>query len=162
MGQKFTGLSYRTADHLSASNKEFILSLFPKEKVYCCFLSENAMRDLHVPEREVGHALRMLEKNGFSYLYQVDPFDGGPHYGAEARRVPLIRKTRTALYAKGNVSLNSYKPRGIVMVIRKGNVRAALSHYEIRGGNIRLPSDAEQELQIRGAQKISVTPFDLR
>jgi arginine N-succinyltransferase len=82
VGQKFTGLSYARADRLSAVSKEFILSLFPKDKIYACFLPDGVVRELGKPGEGAKASVGMLEKIGFRFLNQIDPFDGGPHYGA--------------------------------------------------------------------------------
>ncbi|MGH7198172.1 MAG: arginine N-succinyltransferase, partial [Candidatus Omnitrophota bacterium] len=82
LGKKFTGLSYREADRLSATNKEFILKLFPRENIYGCFLPDVVVRHLGTPGPGAKVSLQMLSKIGFHYLNQIDPFDGGPHYGA--------------------------------------------------------------------------------
>lgn len=92
-GRRFTGLSYREADVLSKSNKEFVRSLFPEE-IYATLLSPEAQRVIG----EVGPATRgvekMLRRIGFEYAQRVDPFDGGPHFTCPTDRVSLIAATR--------------------------------------------------------------------
>jgi arginine N-succinyltransferase len=93
-GRRFTGLSYREADQLSKSNKEFVRSLFPEE-IYATLLSPEAQRVIG----EVGSATRgvekMLRRVGFEYAQRVDPFDGGPHFICPTDRVSLIAGART-------------------------------------------------------------------
>jgi arginine N-succinyltransferase len=88
-GRRFTGLSYREADVLSRSNKEFVRSLFPEE-IYATLLSPEAQHVIG----EVGPATRgvetMLRRVGFEYAKRVDPFDGGPHFTCPTDRVSLI------------------------------------------------------------------------
>lgn len=92
LGEKFTRLSYAQADRLSALSKEFILSLFPKEKIYACFLPDGVVRSLGKPGEGAKVSVRLLEKIGFHFLNQIDPFDGGPHYGAALREI--VKKFR--------------------------------------------------------------------
>jgi arginine N-succinyltransferase len=42
---------------------------------------------------------RMLRRVGFRYAERIDPFDGGPHFVAQADEVSLIAATRRASYA---------------------------------------------------------------
>ena len=45
-GARFTGLSYREADHLSSRTKQFIADLFPRDPVYATlFPEQRAGRD---------------------------------------------------------------------------------------------------------------------
>lgn len=83
LGRKFTGLDYLEADRLSREDKEFITSLFPEGDIYTAFLSEEARRVIGEVGPETRPVAHMLEEIGFRYLTQIDPFDGGPHYGAQ-------------------------------------------------------------------------------
>ncbi len=126
LGKHFTGLSYHDADHLSSSNKEFILSLFPSEKIYTCLLPEKIQAILEKPGTESVPAKLLLEKIGFKYLNQVDPFDGGPLYGARTNQISLIRKTKS--YVFSGICSENKKPTGLALVERKGKIRATLVH----------------------------------
>ena len=144
LGARFTGLGYAEADALSARTKEFILSLFPKEKIYANLLPREAQAALGVPGAGAHASLRMLEKIGFRPLGQVDPFDGGPHYGAELRKITLIRQTR--LVRAG--SDLSGAGRKLVMLEKKGRVTACVSG----------PA-AARALGLRKGETVSITPF---
>ena len=162
VGQKCTGLSYHHADRLSAKNKEFVLALFPKEKIDCRLLPKAATRTLGVPGRAARHSLRLLQRIGFRFLHQIDPFDGGPFYGANLRRVSLIRKTRFLKFYKGPLNLHiKGRPRGIVLWIAPARIRAVLTAYRIQRGFIHLPHPAVTALGLKGGERLSITPFDV-
>jgi len=91
-GKRFTGLSYKEADHLSRTNKDFIKSLFPREDIYTCLFSQKAQDEIGQTNRQTAAAKVLLEKIGFSFLNAVDPFDGGPHYGARVSEVTLVKR----------------------------------------------------------------------
>lgn len=93
-GKRFTGLEYKVADRLSPNNKDFITNLFPNEDIYTCLFSKEAQEAIGKPSEGALPVLHMLEKVGFRYLNAVDPFDGGPHYGAKTAEVTLIKKTK--------------------------------------------------------------------
>jgi arginine N-succinyltransferase len=92
-GRKFTGLSYREADRLSRSNKEFVRNLFPSE-IYASLLPEDAQQVIGEVGAETRGVEKMLRRIGFEYAERVDPFDGGPHFAADTDRVTLIAAAR--------------------------------------------------------------------
>lgn len=92
-GRKFTGLDYREADRLSITDKRFILSLFPQSPLYLTLFPDKIQRLLGEVAPGARGARRLLEKIGLRPLNQVDPFDGGPYFGAPLGDVTLIQKT---------------------------------------------------------------------
>jgi arginine N-succinyltransferase len=92
-GRRFTGLSYREADQLSKSNKEFVRGLFPDE-IYATLLSEKAQNAIGEVGAETRGVEKMLRRIGFEYAERVDPFDGGPHFTCATDRVSVIRQAR--------------------------------------------------------------------
>ena len=93
-GRRFTGLSYREADVLSKSNKEFVRSLFPEE-IYATLLSPEAQRVIGEVGAETRGVEKMLRRVGFEYAQRVDPFDGGPHFTCPTDRISLVARART-------------------------------------------------------------------
>jgi arginine N-succinyltransferase len=92
-GRRFTGLSYREADRLSRSNKEFVRSLFPDE-IYASLLSPEAQRVIGAVGAETQGVEKMLRRVGFEYAQRVDPFDGGPHFTCPTDRIALIARAK--------------------------------------------------------------------
>lgn len=126
LGRHFTGLSYHKADRLSVENKEFILSLFPSEKIYTCLLPLKIQEILEKPGPHSLPAKILLEKIGFYYLNQVDPFDGGPLYGAKTDEISVIQKTQG--YSFLGFCPEEEKPTGLALVEKRGKVRSTLVH----------------------------------
>ena len=92
MGSHFRGLSYGVADRLSASNKQFIADLFPRDPVYATLFPESVQAIIGKTQAKA--AATILERVGFRYLHQVDPFDGGPYYGAARDAIASVRDRR--------------------------------------------------------------------
>ncbi|HKP62026.1 MAG TPA: arginine N-succinyltransferase [Polyangiales bacterium] len=92
-GRRFTELSYREADQLSKSNKEFVRSLFPDE-IYATLLPEAAQRAIGEVGPETRGVEKLLRRIGFEYAERVDPFDGGPHFTCATDRITLVRAAR--------------------------------------------------------------------
>ena len=93
-GARFTGLPYREADHLSARTKQFIADLFPRDPVYATLFPDEVQKSIGMPNETALAAVRILERIGFHPLNQVDPFDGGPYYGAARDAVVSVRERR--------------------------------------------------------------------
>ncbi len=91
LGKKFFNMEYQKADILSRKNKEFILNLFPAENIYANLLSEKAQQAIGAVNKNTVPLKNMLEKIGFKYIEQIDPFDGGPHYRSMLEEIKPIK-----------------------------------------------------------------------
>ena len=91
IGRRFTNMNYLEADLLSRTNKEFILTFYPREKIYETLLPMEARSALGKVGKETKLVKKMLEAIGFKYKRQVDPFDGGPHFRAKLKEIKVIK-----------------------------------------------------------------------
>lgn len=91
LGRKFTGLTYEEADRLSLKNKEFIKQLFPIVHIYLSLLSPEVRMNLGKVSKSTEPAKHLLSKIGFKYINEIDPFDGGPHFGAKLSEISLVK-----------------------------------------------------------------------
>ncbi len=98
-GRRFTGMSYADADLRSSEDKTFIRDLFPRGEVYASLLSHEAQGVIGKVGAQTRGVERMLRRVGFRYAERIDPFDGGPHFVANADEVTLIQQTRKATLA---------------------------------------------------------------
>lgn len=157
LGRRFTGLPYQEADLLSQTNKEFIESLFPEEDIYLSLLDSKARLVLGRVGESTKPAQHLLESIGFKYLDEVDPFDGGPHYGASTEDIlPIKQGQRVRL---GEMKEASFKQLGLIG-FGEDNFKCAMSAYEVRDGVIALPNKTRDVLKIDLDQEVFVSPFD--
>ncbi len=99
IGRRFMNMGYQEADKLSRSNKEFILSLFPSDNIYMTLLPYEARNAIGKVGPDTIPVKNMLEKIGFNYTNEVDPFDGGPHYRCRLRDIkPVQSFTQKAIH----------------------------------------------------------------
>jgi arginine N-succinyltransferase len=155
MGRRFTGLPYQEADRLSHKYKEFIHSLFPKEEIYTCVLSSAARFVLGRVGDETRPAQHLLEKLGFKYLNEVDPFDGGPHFGVITYEVPLIKN---AIHAEiSSKEQAEFKTFGLVGFMRDNKFLASYTAYHLDGDRIVLPPPIKENLKLSTNDKVCVT-----
>ncbi len=94
VGGPLTGLSYYRADLLCRTDKEFIDAFFPHEDMLVELLPPPA-RELIGQEGPATAPVRaLLRRAGFAYLGTIDPFDAGPHDGAEVSAITPIQRSR--------------------------------------------------------------------
>jgi arginine N-succinyltransferase len=101
IGRRFMNMDYHEADKLSRSNKEFILSLFPSENIYQTLLPLEARDAIGKVGKDTEPIRKMLESVGFKYIFEVDPFDGGPHYRCPLKDIKPIKNKKTGQLAFG-------------------------------------------------------------
>lgn len=157
LGRRFTGLNYQEADMLSQNHKEFIESLFPEDDIYLSLLDAKARTVLGRVGEATKPAQHLLESIGFEYLEEVDPFDGGPHYGANTQDILTIKQGKRARVTDFKDA--AFKESGLI-----GNThddfRCVLSPYDLRDGEIAIPPRVRELLQIDIDEEIFLSPFE--
>lgn len=157
LGRRFTGLNYQEADLLSQSHKEFIESLFPEDDIYLTLLDSKARTVLGRVGESTKPAQHLLESIGFEYLEEVDPFDGGPHYGCNTQEILPIKRGKRLHVAEFKDAV--YKESFLI-----GNTheefRAALIPVDIRQGEIAIAPRMRQLLKVEIGDEVFAAPFE--
>lgn len=90
IGRHFFVHDFSTLDQTSAvSAKDFIADLMPRHPIYVNILPEEAREVIGKPHADTAPAVKVLEREGFQFIDQVDIFDAGPIYQA------TLSKTRS-------------------------------------------------------------------
>ncbi|MEE9279516.1 MAG: arginine N-succinyltransferase [Myxococcota bacterium] len=156
-GRHFTGMSYAEADRRSATEKAFVLDLFPDTPFYAALLDENATRQLGQVHEEALPALRLLEKAGFRWIGEIDPFDGGPFVGAALSEIVPIRETAAGRLASDTPADDA--ATGIVSTEEGGAFRATVAPAEVAGDAIRISKEARKRLGLTAGEEVALTPL---
>lgn len=158
LGRRFTGLPYQEADLISQRNKEFIGSLFPQEDIYMALLDAKARLVLGRVGEDTRPAQHLLESIGFKYLNEVDPFDGGPHYGCKTADVKIIKngKWGAVIPSTQKAGFNNF---ALVGVKRDREFRGKLTACDLEGDNIQLPPQAINDLEVEVGEKVYYSPI---
>ncbi len=159
-GAKFTGMPYREADHRSSRDKQFIADLFPVDPVYATLFPERMQDVIGTPNDTARAALRILEKIGFRYLSQVDPFDGGPYYGAAREAISCVRDRRQ-LVLPGEVAAYDAPPEGsLALVAAEGRhgFRATVVPLGTEGAPF-VSQECRDALGVAAGDRVNVTPL---
>ncbi|MHC4948507.1 MAG: arginine N-succinyltransferase [Planctomycetota bacterium] len=154
LGRRFINLSYDEADRFNRHSKEFITSLYPEGEIYVSLLPPEARSLIGRVGPETAPALAMLERLGFRYLDQVDPFDGGPYLETTIDALDMVRDTRTATLGDpaGEFPLSGY-----VSGEGAAGFRAVRCRYADHGDRISIPADVAGLLGTQGGDTVGVT-----
>ncbi len=148
-GRRFTDMEYQEADKLSREKKDFIKNLFPQEDIYTCLFDEKARNVIGETGPTSSPVRHMLEKIGFTYLDAVDPFDGGPHFGAKTSEITLIKRkvecslSPQRLTTPGNI--------GLVGFLGTHGFGCLMVHHKLEDTSVALSEEAVQILKNENA-----------
>jgi len=156
-GRRFTGLPYREADHLSARNRRFIADLFPRDPVYATLFPQDVREA--IGKADAPAAIRILEKVGFHYLGQVDPFDGGPYYGAARNAILCVRERRELVLPKvPREPMDPHGPLALLSAEGAPGFRATVVRLDV-DGSPSVPKAMREALGVGAGDRVSVTPL---
>lgn len=161
IGRRFMNMNYNEADVLSRNNKEFILSLFPSENIYQTLLPMEAREAIGKVGKETEPVKKMLESIGFKYTYEVDPFDGGPHFRCPVKDIKPIKEKITGLLIT-NKSFDTEKAREVIISLEHPDhdFFAVRTFLQVHGdGQLSLDPQLVKELNLKLPQKVTAIPF---
>jgi arginine N-succinyltransferase len=158
LGRRFTGMSYAEADLLSSENKSFIRDLFPSGNVYASLLSQEAQNVIGKVGAQTRGVEKMLRRIGFRYARRIDPFDGGPHFVANADEVTAVRDT---LRASVRVAAPLSSGRAIVGrdLPQAPYFRAFVGSATERDGAVEVAADVCEALAVSDGDGVFVLPL---
>ena len=94
VGGPLTGLDYYRADLLCRTDKEFIEAFFPHDHLVAELLPPAARELIGIEGPSTTPVRKLLHRAGFAWLGTIDPFDAGPHDGAEVANILPIQQAR--------------------------------------------------------------------
>ncbi|MEN9722314.1 MAG: arginine N-succinyltransferase [Pseudomonadota bacterium] len=169
IGRRFTSMDYWEADRLCQQDKEFIFSLFPAGKIYTTFLPPEARTSIGKVGKDTEPVLHMLNKIGFRYRNQVDPFDGGPHLWAKRDELEPVQKTRKLRFGGvTEASAGEVVEAGLMTPLsdEQGSFRAMSVNAVLRQGELFLvdPSGSAanvvlQTLRVQANASVAFMPY---
>jgi arginine N-succinyltransferase len=156
LGSPLTGLNYYRADLLCRSNKEFIEALFPHHEIVLELLPEAAQGVVGEVGPTTLPARRMFERVGFHYLGTVDPFDGGPHYGAQWQDIEALQRShRLVCLDDPPIHTHTHLLLGNPLMHR-----FTAAPCQVQGHGMRLYPDTAEELDLHAGELVWCAPLD--
>lgn len=156
LGGPLTGLNYYRADLLCRTNKEFIDALFPRHEIVLELLPPEAQEVVGQVSPATVPVIHLLQRAGFRYLKVIDPFDGGPYYGATLEEVGPIQRSR------GLVCLD-LPPTTADYTVLLGSPQSYCFHataVQVRGHGVRLADTTARLLDLQPGDPVWIMPLD--
>jgi len=157
-GRSLTGLSFREADILSTRDKEFIRALFPETPLYTFLLPEEVRNSLGAVGENTRGAVRLLEQAGMRFLNQIDPFDGGPYYGAATAELEAVKSSRTCAVVAGEPAPEKARAYLLACSGRRG-FRAVRADAELTGGRLVVPPAVLKVIGVESRSRVDCVPL---
>jgi arginine N-succinyltransferase len=158
-GRRVTGLSFREADILSTRDKEFIRTLFPETPLYTFLLPDEVRAALGAVGPNTRGAVRLIEQAGMRFLDQIDPFDGGPYYGAAIAALEPVKHCHTVVAEAGEPDLDQ-RHDYLIAVENGEGFRAVRADAELHDDDrITVPTSALNVLGIKPRTRVDLVPL---
>ena len=160
IGRRFMNMNYDEADKLSRTNKEFILSLYPSDNIYMTLLPYEARNAIGKVGNDTQPVKVMLEKIGFKYTSEVDPFDGGPHYRARLDQISCVKDSFTKKLA---IKTDTEIPNDEYIISFASSDYAFIAVKTtvlLDGDNVVLPTEIIERFGLDQGSVISGIPFN--
>jgi arginine N-succinyltransferase len=106
---KFFPISFSKADFLSTIDKSFIAELMPRHPIYTNIINKLAQDCIGVPHKYTVPAMRILEKEGFTYTKYIDIFDAGPLLECSRDSIQSVKNTKKFTVVIDNSKSNKSK-----------------------------------------------------
>jgi len=158
IGRRFLNMEYHEADILSRSNKEFILSLYPSDNIYMTLLPMEARDSIGKVGEDTAPVKKMLEKIGFEYTNEIDPFDGGPHYKCNRDSIKPVKETQL-FKADFEELTGELKDVLFSFTHPKYSFLALKTKAKVEGAKIILPKEIGEKYSLKAGVEISAIVF---
>jgi arginine N-succinyltransferase len=158
-GRRVTGMSFREADRLSTHDKEFIRTLFPETPLYTFMLPAEVRDALGAVGENTRGAVHLLEQAGMRFLNQIDPFDGGPYYGAATADLEPVKSRRTIVALAGEPASDQQRSF-LVAVENADGFRAVRAEAELHeAGHLVVTPAVLHALKLKSRARVDIVPL---
>lgn len=149
---RFFGMSFQEADEFNATHgNQFIADLMPKTPIYTAMLPESARSVMGAPHPSGRAAMKMLEREGFSFDGYIDIFDGGPTMAAATDDIRTVRQANEHVLAGLSDAHD-----GRDAMLAAGRLKDFAACY----GHLRALPDGRATLDPASARLLGIAPGD--
>lgn len=157
LGKKFTGLTYQEADLLSRDNKEFIHALFPDDPIHTELFPDEVREEIGQVGPETKGVEALLRRIGFEYAFEIDPFDGGPHFAAKTDLITVVSNARELPVRIVDPEAGSWSMVAVEVSGAKPRFRAVSTKAALFEDTVAISANACKRLGVEAGQKVWLT-----
>lgn len=155
--KKYISLSMEEIDRLTLVDKEKLFSDYPREKISLSSLPLTVRRSLGRPGSFSERAARLLKAQNFSFVNEIDPFDGGPYMQAKVINIPLVQSTRK-VFLSSDKNNNLPKKKWLWAKKEKAGFKGGLLEGEQQGDQVVV---SEETLSLFSFHReVFISPFE--
>lgn len=93
VGRHFLDVSFEDVMKMRSADASFIPEILPRHPIYATFLAEKVCQMIGQVHPRTEPALKMLTKQGFQFINEIDFFDGGPDIAAKTSEIKAIKES---------------------------------------------------------------------
>jgi arginine N-succinyltransferase len=153
IARHFFQMPFKQADYINATKGgQFIADLMPKYPIYVTLLPQEAREVIGVVNEASLPALKLLEREGFTWVGYVDIFDAGPTVRVDRERIATVKQSRKAEIAE----IVAGEVEGNRMMLAS----TQLARYRMTQGNLAERGDGRLAISQRTAEMLQVRVGD--
>lgn len=130
LGRHFLDLDFPSVMKLRLERETLAEEIFPSYPIPVSFLTPETQQVIGKIHSHSQPALNMLAQQGFHFINEIDPFDGGPLVGTKAKEILAIKNGRLATVGKLIPTHSKVKQTSIISN-NKLDFRACLDSIQI-------------------------------
>lgn len=100
IGRHFLNVEFDTTQELVQIDTSIAKSILPENPIYTSLISRKAQQVIGIPHEHSVPAQKMLEKQSFKFINEIDPFDGGPKLETTFEKIPMILNSHVSKIEK--------------------------------------------------------------
>lgn len=153
LGSHFLDVPLSEIFNLLQEGRDFIPAILPEHPIYVSLLPAAARAVIGKTHLHTRPALKMLEKEGFTFAEEIDLFDGGPKIAAKTAKIRTVHDSQVAtIKATTDIPISS---RRYLISNNRIDFRACISRLILTpSGLVVLPNDVARALRVEPGESI--------
>lgn len=148
LGCHFLPVSFNEVMAMRALSEDFLPQFLPKYPIYVSLLTEETKQSIAHTHPHTEPALKMLQKEGFRFINEIDPFDGGPFIAADTKEINTIKNSKVSSVKALSKELNS--PERYLLSNDRIDFRACYGVVQVEDdGRIVISEEVAEGLQVQ-------------
>ena len=161
--KQYTSLSMEEIDYLTLTDKEKLFSFYPREKVLFSTLPDSVQKSLGKAGFYSQRAAGLLNNQNFSFVGEVDPFDGGPYLQAHINNIPLIQKTKEVFLKEeklnSNINLTPQKTKWLWALMKNNKFYGGVLEGFLQSDFLFVSKEDLYSFKLTENTQIFISPF---